>query len=104
MITKNYVSKGTAKRNAAEQKIKLITENLILCNTLKEIREDRKKSQVQIADAMHIDNSVVNKLKKNFEKAKLTAIIRYVKALKAKSVNIVFEFDKKDSRVLHLNT
>lgn len=53
---------------------------------------------------MHVDNSVVNKLEKNFEKAKLTAIIRYVKALKAKSVNIVFEFDKKDSRVLHLNT
>jgi len=46
---------------------------------------------------------VVSKLEKNFEKAQLDTILRYAKALKAKNVNIVFEFGKKEeSQVLQL--
>lgn len=103
MLTETYGPKDSVKRKAAEAKIEHIAKHLVATNTLKEIREGRKKSQAQVADSMDVDNSVVSKLEKNFEKAQVATILRYAKALNAKHVNIVFEFAKKDSQVLQLN-
>ena len=103
MLTETYGPKTSAKRKAAEAKIEFIAKHLAATNTLKEIRERRKKSQAQVADSMDVDNSVVSKLEKNFEKAQVATILRYAKALNAKHVNIVFEFDKKASQTLQLS-
>lgn len=102
MLTKTYGPKGRASRIEAEAKIDAIAKNLVSRNTLKEIREARKKSQHQIASVMNVDDSVVSKLEKNFEKAQMDTILRYAKALKATNVSIVFEFDKKDKQTLQL--
>ncbi len=102
MLTETYGPKNSTKRKKAEAKIEFIAKYLVASNTLKEIREHRKKSQAQVASIMDVDNSVVSKLEKNFEKAQVTTILRYAKALNAKHVNIVFEFNKKDSQTLHL--
>lgn len=103
MLTKNYGPKGKASREEAEAKINAIAQNLSLSNTLKEIRESRKKSQREVANVMHVDDSVVSRLEKNFEKAQIDTLLRYAKALKAINIEIVFEFAKKDKQVLHLN-
>lgn len=103
ILTETYGPKDSVKRKAAEAKIEHIAKHLVATNTLKEIREGRNKSQAQVADSMDVDNSVVSKLEKNFEKAQVATILRYAKALNAKHVNIVFEFAKKDSQVLQLN-
>lgn len=103
MLTKSYGPKGTAKRKAAETRINIIAQNLVSSNELKELREYRHKSQAQVADEMNVDDSVVSKLEKNFEKAQLTTILRYAKALDVEDVNIVFKFNKKHSQVLHLH-
>lgn len=102
MLTETYGPKTSTKRKTAEAKIEFIAKYLVASNTLKEIREHRNKSQAQVASIMDVDNSVVSKLEKNFEKAQVTTILRYAKALNAKHVNIVFEFDKKESQTLHL--
>jgi len=102
MLTETYGPKTSTKRKTAEAKIEFIAKYLVASNTLKEIREHRNKSQAQVASIMGVDNSVVSKLEKNFEKAQVTTILRYAKALNARHVNIVFEFDKKDSQTLHL--
>jgi predicted transcriptional regulator len=103
MLTKTYGPKGAAAREAAEVKINAIAQNLAMSNTLKEIREGRKKSQHEVANGMDVDDSVVSKLEKNFEKAQIDTILRYAKALKAKNVNIVFEFAKKEKQVLQFH-
>lgn len=102
MLTETYGPKGKASRTEAEAKIDAIAKNLVSRNTLKEIREARKKSQHQIASVMKVDDSVVSKLEKNFEKAQIDTILRYAKALKAINVSIVFEFEKKDKQTLQL--
>ncbi len=102
MLTETYGPKTSTKRKTAEAKIEFIAKYLVASNTLKDIREHRNKSQAQVASIMDVDNSVVSKLEKNFEKAQVTTILRYAKALNARHVNIVFEFDKKDSQTLHL--
>lgn len=102
MLTKTYGSKGQAARQAAELRINAIAQNLATSNTLKEIREGQKKSQHEVADKMDVDDSVVSKLEKNFETAQINTILRYAKALKAKNVDIVFEFAGKAKQVLQL--
>ena len=103
MLTKTYGSKGKAAREAAETRINAIAQNFIMSNSLKEIREGRNKSQHQVAHVMDVDDSVVSKLEKNFEKAQIDTILRYARALNAKAVNIVFEFAKKDRQILQLH-
>jgi DNA-binding XRE family transcriptional regulator len=101
MLTRSYGPRGKAAREDAETRIHAIAQNLVMSNTLKEIREKRNKSQREIASVMDVDNSVVSKLEKNFGKAQITTILRYAKALKVKNVDIVFEFTKNDKQTLH---
>ena len=103
LLTETYGQKGTTTRTNAEAKIKLISENLELINALKIIRESRHKTQKEVAHLMDVDDSVVSKFEKHVEKAQLSTLLRYAKALNAKHVNITFEFaDKKKSQVLEL--
>ncbi len=101
ILTESFGPKNSQKRKSAEKKIELISSNLIVNNTLKEIREELKKTQAQIASLMDVDHSVVSKLEKNFEKAQMDTILRYAKALKATNVNISFVFEKEETYVLN---
>jgi DNA-binding XRE family transcriptional regulator len=103
MLTKTYGPRGKASREEAETRINAIAQNMVMSNTLKELRERQHKSQREVADVMQVDGSVVSKLEKNFENAQIGTILRYAKALKVKNVDLVFEFKNKDKQVLHLD-
>ena len=102
ILTESYGARGTAKRKIAELRIAELSKNIVRNNTLKEIREERNKSQHQVAGVMKVDDSVVSKLEKNFEKAQINTILRYAKALKAKSIELIFTFGENHQHVLQL--
>jgi DNA-binding XRE family transcriptional regulator len=102
ILTETYGQKGTEKRTKADARLSSIAGNLGILNTLKIIRESRHKTQKQVADLMDVDHTVISKFESHVEKAQLSTLLRYAKALNAKHVNITFEFDKKHTQVLEL--
>ncbi len=97
LLVTAYGPEGSVKRERANSRIKDRQTSLVNRIQLRELRESLNLTQQNVANEMHVDHSVVSKFEKHVEKAKLSTLLKYAKALRVNQVNITFEFENGKS-------
>lgn len=93
-ITDNYIGKrGTAKREAFEQELRLD----LLGEAIKQARKERNLTQEQLGELVGVKKAQISKLENSLTDARFETIIKVFKALNAKiSFNVELLNQKMD--------
>lgn len=93
-VTDKYIGKkGTEKRDAFEQELKLD----LLGQTIKKIRIERNLTQEQLGDLVGVKKAQISKIENHLTDARFETILKVFRALNAK---INFNVELKDMEMI----
>jgi HTH-type transcriptional regulator / antitoxin HipB len=93
-ITDKYIGKkGTEKREAFEQELKLD----LLGQTIKKIRKERNLTQEQLGELVGVKKAQISKIENHLTDARFETILKVFRALNAK---INFNIELKDMEMI----
>jgi DNA-binding XRE family transcriptional regulator len=80
-MTDKYIGKkGTAKRDAFEEELRLD----VLGQTIKNIRKERRLTQSELGELVGVQKSQISKVENNLTDARFETVLKVFKALGAK--------------------
>ena len=93
-VTDKYIGKkGTAKRDAFEQELKLD----LLGQTIRKIRKERNLTQEQLGELVGVKKAQISKIENHLTDARFETILKVFRALNAK---ISFNVELKDLEMI----